>query len=581
MSDASPARNRPRRLRRHLTMTTFALAFTAILFSLALIRPAHAQGGSGHPGGNIQDPKVLNIDIARPAVVRIFFGVTNASVTVRACAAENTTFKLPTGSSFGGLGSGAFISAQGDVLTASHVVKDEGGELEVGILSFFQDQIIADIQKVCGQTVTDLVALANANQGAFTFNLGTPVQRLWLDTSYHGPYTETAIRSVQSLTFHVVGIKDIVSSQGIGDDVAIIHVDGVTDMPHIPIGDSNTVSPTDRLTEIGYPGNGDINHIDPTTGNSKLVPTDFLTESLNELYVSAIKTNDVGDALIQIGGNEEHGDSGGPTLNAAGQIVGVVSFGPDTTQLDSLPAGTGFLQSSNTAKSLVSAANIDTTPGTFQTKWRQALTDFAATSTGHWHKAVADLTALQQAYPNFKGVTDYLAYAQTQAASESTVAINLGSSSQLIAYGLGGLAVLLLVVLFIILGVSRSRRRNQAVREAVAVVSSGYGAGQSPSANYPQSYGPPQNHPPQNYPSAPYGGNVPPASYSQSSGPPPYAPPFGQDNTPPPTPPTQFSDYTYSPQGQTAPAPSRTTCVNGHPMLPNETFCRVCGASRM
>ncbi len=584
MSVTSPARSRPRSFRRHVTLTTLALMLVALVFSLVLIRPLHAQGASSHPGGNIQDPKVLNVDIARPAVVRILFGVTGASVTVKACAAENTTFKIPSGLISGGVGSGAFISAQGDVLTASHVVKDEGGETEFGIVEYFSAEILANIQKVCNINLVDVNGLLNFfvnNPTDFTFDLGTSVGRVWLDTSYHGAYTETTLSNTKSYTFQVLGVKDFVTTKGYGDDVAVIHVNGLTDMPHIAIGDSTAVSPTDHLTEIGYPGNGDDNHIDLTTGGYKRVPTDWLTQSLNDLYVSAIKTNDVGDQLIQVGGNQEHGDSGGPTLNAAGQIVGVVSFGPDISQSGGLPAGTGFLQASNSAQSLVSGANIDTTPGTFQTRWRQALTDFAATSSGHWHKAVTELSALQQDYPAFKGGDDYLTYAQNQADNESPLALNLGSGSQTLVLAVGGLAVLVLLVIFVLLGVGRSRRRKQvAVREAVAVAPGGYGAGQSAAMPYPQG-----NYPPQNYPSAPYGSNAPPASYGPSNGPPQYgqgnqSAQYGQGNTPPP-PPAQFSHFTYPPQGQAAPAPPHTTCGNGHPMQPNETYCRVCGATRV
>ncbi|MBA3825149.1 MAG: trypsin-like peptidase domain-containing protein [Ktedonobacterales bacterium] len=584
MSDTSPALIQHRPFRRHLTMATFALALTALVFSLALIRPLHAQGGSTHPGGNIQDPTVLNVDIARPAVVRILFAATNPTVTVQACASENTTFTDPF--VVGGLGSGVFISSHGDILTASHVVKDEGGEFELQTVEDLQSKIIPDIQKHCGIAVPNIDTFLENNAQAFTFDFSHQLERVWFDTSYHGAYSGSNSLNVPSFaSFKVTGIKDFITTRGFGDDVAVIHVDGISDSPSVAIGDSDAVSPTDRLTEIGYPGNGDNIHIDINTGRYKDIPQDFLTQSLNQLYVSAIKTNDEGGTLIQVGGNVEHGDSGGPALNAQGQVVGIASFGPTLSSADSFPAGTAFFQASNSAKSIIEGANIDTTPGTFQTKWRQALTDFAATSSGHWHKAVTDLTALQQAYPDFKGGDDYLTYAQNQATNESTLTSGLSGNSRYLIYGAVGLAVLVLVIVLITVAAGRSRRRNQTIREAVAVSATGYGVGQPPSANYSQGNQPQQNYPAQNYPSAPYGATPPPASYGPGRGPPPYSqgtPSYGQNDGPPygnpPTPPAQFSNYTYPPQGQMA--PPHTTCVNGHALQPNETYCRVCGAGR-
>jgi hypothetical protein len=135
-----------------------------------------------------------------------------------------------------------------------------------------------------------------------------------------------------------------------------------------------------------------------------------------------------------------------------------------------------------------------------------------------------------------------------------------------------------LVITLISVAAGRSRRRNQAVRESVAVAASGYNMGQPSAANYSQGSASSQGYPSQNYPSAPYG-TTPPASYGPGTSPSSYGqgnpPSYGQGNPPPP--PTQFSNYTYPPA---APASSHTTCVNGHALQPNETYCRVCGASR-
>ncbi len=542
MSDASLTPQRPSRLWRRLgNVACGSLALTALVFAVALILPQHAVAAT-HPGGNITDPTVRNVDIARPAVVRIETAFATVSLAIHYCTSENDVIAAPA---VGGLGSGAFISSSGDILTAGHVVKAPPGDLESFELADPQlaAQIVTLIKAKCHQTVdpASLVNLYFANPNEFVFTFSNPVDKVWLDTSYNGPYTQTSVRDVTFYSYTVKGLSNFETDQGgIGNDVSIIHVDGLTDMPSIAVGDSDAVSPTDTLTIIGYPGNGDQNHYNQ--GQPIDVPNDFLTESINQVYVSAIKSNDQGGKLIQVGGNVEHGDSGGPAINAAGQIVGVVSFG-GTDQ----PDGTSFMQAASNAQSLIQQANIDMTPGKFETLWRQALTDFGSTAAGHWHKAAQELQTIQRSYPNFHGADDYLTYAQQQAQSESSsgTGVSLPANGTTLA-GIGLAAIAFIALLAVIIAAVRGRRRPQAaVVAASAPAHAMMPAGQMPPAGYPAA-------PPQGYPAAP----PPPAPYGDA----------------PASAPT--------PYGQTPLAPVTNICLNGHPMQPNEIRCAICGAPR-
>src|SRR5579885_2913730 len=154
-------------------------------------------------------------------------------------------------------------------------------------------------------------------------------------------------------------------------DVAIVHVSGMDDMPSIQLGDSSQVAEQDNLTIIGYPGLGDVS----------ASPTNLLTSSINKIYVSAIKTTDSGAPVIQVGGNVEHGDSGAPVLDASGHIVGIVSFGLATPND---MGETAFLQTSNSARTLIQSQGINTAPGPFEKAWTQAFDDYSSPAPGHW-----------------------------------------------------------------------------------------------------------------------------------------------------------------------------------------------------
>ncbi|MDE3230596.1 MAG: trypsin-like peptidase domain-containing protein, partial [Chloroflexota bacterium] len=250
----------------------------------------------------------------------------------------------------------------------------------------------------------------------------------------------------------------LASSDSAHDDLALLHVNA-TDTPSIQLGDSTGVQALDNLTIIGFPINGDANND----------PTNLLTPSFNLATVSAIKTDSDGAELIQVGGNIEHGDSGGPALDASGQIVGVVSFGESDNQ-----GMTAFLRSSVSARRLLTAAGVSARPGPFEQAWQRAFADYAATSPGHWGRAARELTALLKAYPQFRGAAPYAAWAAAQARHESAAAPSQQARSPLLLGALGLVAALDLALIALTLllagrgepisraGVARALRRAPA-----------------------------------------------------------------------------------------------------------------------
>src|SRR4249919_2373744 len=76
------------------------------------------------PGGNVSDPVVRAVDIAKPAVVRIIT-MLNGQLIVHFSSPAIQDVTFPQGSSGYQIalsGSGTFITASGEILTADHVV---------------------------------------------------------------------------------------------------------------------------------------------------------------------------------------------------------------------------------------------------------------------------------------------------------------------------------------------------------------------------------------------------------------------------------------------------------------------------
>ncbi|GHO89601.1 S1 family peptidase [Dictyobacter formicarum] len=359
------------------------------------------------PGGNISNPVVRAVDLAKPAVVRIITTL-GGRLTVQFTDTQSATFPLDGGYYDLKLsGSGTFVSSHGDILTADHVIQPPRDKSMDDVLQMTAAQDVANYinQNFHPQTpYSEQDAYSNMAFGIFRTQstYKNPKSEVFLSKDYAGVINADQLSTVPA-EFHAQVDKIEQESAVDQRDVAIIHVN-MEDTPAVQLGDPSNVSQQDELTIIGFPGNGDLG--DPT----KPDPTTYLTSSVNKIYVSSIKEH-----VIQVGGNVEHGDSGGPALDSHGNIVGVVSFYNQDAQT---PIGTSFLQTSSSAKELLTNLKIDTKPGKFQTAWEQAFNHYTSTGTGHWHQAYSDFLKLQKDYPNFQAVNPFLDYASQQSSHE-------------------------------------------------------------------------------------------------------------------------------------------------------------------
>ena len=557
----------------------------ACLYIFSVLVNATPTLADGTPGGNVQDPVIRAVDIAKPAVVRIFTLI--SSQLIVHFSTGDVTFPQPGSSagnsySLGLSGSGTFISAHGDILTADHVVNPPQDQ---ALSQYLDDTAAQDVTNYINahsktQVTVDQIdqALkAGAPNGIpSTPQYGQVISQVFLSTQFTGPLTAPDLRSVP--TSLQAPVDKIEAQSAVNQsDVAIIHVN-MNDMPSVQLGDSSSVQQQDQLTIIGFPGNGDVS----------AKPTDLLNSSVNNIGVSSIKTTDSGAQVIQVGGNVEHGDSGGPALDSNGNVVGIVSFGLSTS---ADPGGTSFLQASNSAATLIHSLNLDTTPGTFQKMWSQAFNDYAATTSGHWHKAAQELQSLATKYPLFLAITPYLTYAQQQAKTEKvpTSQTNNSTSSPILAYAvtIGASIVVLLLVVLLLTMVLRRRGKRKATKSPVEPA---YG---QPYQNTPPAILPQQGQGIQNaqgvssvnggYPPQQYGPVSQPVSPAQPIQPDPLNDPmaaFGAaptiPNSPQMPPPTQQAgQYPNTPPSIVSGTLRPWPC--GHMNRSNARYCSICG----
>lgn len=560
----------------------------ACLYIFSVLVNATPTLADGTPGGNVQDPVIRAVDIAKPAVVRIFTLI--SSQLIVHFSTGDVTFPQPgssAGSSYslGLSGSGTFISAHGDILTADHVVNPPQDQ---ALSQYLDDTAAQDVTnyinahsktQVTVDQIDQALKVGPPNGISSTPQYGQVISQVFLSTQFTGPLTAPDLRSVPASLQAPVDKIEAQSAVN-QSDVAIIHVN-MNDMPSVQLGDSSSVQQQDQLTIIGFPGNGDVS----------AKPTDLLNSSVNNIGVSSIKTTDSGAQVIQVGGNVEHGDSGGPALDSNGNVVGIVSFGLSTS---ADPGGTSFLQASNSAATLIHSLNLDTTPGTFQKIWSQAFNDYAATTPGHWHKAAQELQNLASKYPLFLAITPYLTYAQQQAKTEKvpTTQNNNSTSSPILAYAvtIGAIVVVLLLVVLLLTMVLRRRGKRKAT---IAADKPAYG---QPYQNTPPAILPQQGQGLQNaqgvssvnggYPPQQYGPVSQPVSPAQPIQPDPLNDPmaaFGAaptiPNSPQMPPPVQqggqSGQYPNTPPSIVSGTLRPWPC--GHMNRSNARYCSICG----
>src|SRR5579883_1195530 len=529
------------------------------------------------------------VQLASPAVVRIV-SIIEAQLICSGCLSGGGDIDSPAAGqqpfTYGSAGSGAFITPDGYILTADHVVDHTVNNPEdVNFILQAASQDIA--QQYPSNTPDQILQFLENNLNRVTINMQVVLQKAFLSTAYTGQLSSTG--DVQS--FDVTRI--VTNSPVNQDDTAIIKVEA-NDVPYLPIAPPNSINVGDQVTAIAYPADADdalqgqnfFALADPSQSDANTLNS-LLGASVNTGQVTAKKTLSNGTPVYEAGSISSQGSSGGPVIDNQGRIIGFVDAGP-STGTDRL---TFLVPSEVIAQYVKQSGNSNPTPGQFETLWTKANQEQFASGNCHWTNAASDYQKLHDEYPHFAGVDALLANAKSHATpGECSTGPSL-SAGLLLGVGGGFIVLLIVVVLAVVL---LTRRKKPAV--AVAGVPSGaYGYTPSqpsqalPQANYAL---PPATPAPASTPlyQSAYPSNPMPTMPSAT----PYAPapmsaPVAAPTVSGPMPavsyqqtPSMPSVPSVAPVAPVTPAPSAPSvavCANGHVQQDNSAqFCSQCGA---
>ena len=406
-------------MRRLLFVATGALFIVATLLPTQRAYVVHA----------VTDGERLAM-YSKPSVVRIVDGAAG-QIVLQLPGDQIRTYNV----SAIGLGSGFFISSNGYIATNAHVVSStKEGEDKAKQALFWQM-----VQQIGQQLGRDPRTFSRAD-----INKLDAYSQLQSFQLFH----HVIIPDGSAFPFE---IKQYGAPTGEGSDqgkdVAIIKIE-VKNAPVLKLGDSDKVQLQDHVTVIGYPGAAD-------TFNSGLLSSKSALEAtINDGKISARKQATSGAPILQTSTPATHGNSGGPVLNDANEVIGLLTFRGDTVNGQEV-SGFSFIVPSNTVMEYVKSAGATNVEGPTDTLFREGL-DYYWDQ--YYSSAIPKFEEVKRLFPQHSEV-DRLVQSSQQAKAEGKEK----SSFPLWAVGVIVFVLLLLLLLIVIIvaAVVVMRRRGK------------------------------------------------------------------------------------------------------------------------
>ena len=161
------------------------------------------------------------------------------------------------------------------------------------------------------------------------------------------------------------------------------------------------------MTVIGYPGAAD------TFNSGLLSQKSALEATINDGKISARKQATSGAPILQTSTPATHGNSGGPVLNDANEVIGLLTFRGDTVNNQEV-SGFSFIVPSNTVMEYVKSAGASNVEGPTDTLFREGL-DYYWNQ--YYSSAIPKFEEVKRLFPQHSEV-DGLVQSSQQAKSE-------------------------------------------------------------------------------------------------------------------------------------------------------------------
>ena len=241
-------------------------------------------------------------------------------------------------------GTGWGVSTNGYFVTNHHVVAPTDRDSWVREGTEATDSRPSAVDRVAAELATQLTAI---HWGAHPVNLSPADQTAIADLAQRWVEAETTVTDPAEQVTIGGGQNVAVDDQGMTarivttskrtwphTDVAILEVDAMN-LPTIPLGDDATLQVGDTVHALGYPGDASFG-----TGLSQHA---MVTATMSSGQVTNRLRSTDGFSAIEDSATINHGNSGGPLVDASGRVVGIVTaVDPSTEEANGVNGGKFF-----------------------------------------------------------------------------------------------------------------------------------------------------------------------------------------------------------------------------------------------
>jgi hypothetical protein len=369
---------------------------------------------------------------SKPAVVRIVDGAAG-QIRFAPPGYQPATYDV----SAVALGSGCFISSNGYIATNAHVVSTTKEGEEKAKEALF-DQMLQQLAQQLGRDPRTLDQNLIARYVTFV--------------SFQ-KFHHVILPDGSSFPFEIKQYgAPAGSSADQGKDVAIVKIE-VKNAPILKLGDSDRVQLQDHVTVVGYPGAAD------TFQSGMLSQKSAFEASITDGKISARKSASSGAPILQTSASATHGNSGGPVLNDANEVIGLLTFRGDTVNGQEV-SGFSFVVPSNTVMEYVKSAGAENKEGPTDLVFREGLDYYW---NDQYSSAIPKFEEVKRLFPQHSEV-DGLITSSQQAKAEGRE--KSGISLWLVGGVVGFLLFLGFILILVVIIVLIMRRRKKSAARA-------------------------------------------------------------------------------------------------------------------
>lgn len=303
-------------------------------------------------------------------------------------------------------GSGFIVSPSGYIITNAHVVGTDRdvekylldasieAELETAVTVYAEEngippsrEIIAMFNQILSDYVKQYGKVEN-EQRKVTVIIGANVPGVAI------PPKE-----------HIANVRKIGDSDIGGLDLALLKVEQ-NNLPTVKLGDSDKVQTAAQVYAVGYPG-----IVTLATGEGGVFSIDSITEpTLTSGIITSRRVTNKGISVMGIDASIKGGNSGGPSLDSNGDVIGVNTFGFTGGETYN------FILPSNLVRNFVNEAGVVNMDGPVDRHYKKGLEYYWD---GEYVKAKEEMEIVKNLYPGHPYVHQYLTLVQERLIANS------------------------------------------------------------------------------------------------------------------------------------------------------------------